>query len=151
MKEVIPQLKWKFPPNLLLKFGLIAYAFKTIIQVFQAFPIVMTKSLALKHYFIIGYIHLFTLGFLSVVLFLILNKIGAITLKHLISKVGIVIFVFGIVITEVILFLQGFLYLQKMNPIEEYNLFLLSFSSFLLIGLIFPSLVFMQRILMLHY
>jgi len=136
LQEVFPQLKWKFIPNFLLKFGLIAFALKTIIQVFQAFPVIVTKSMALKHYFIIGYIHLFTLGFLSLILLVILNKTGIFKLKSFISKIGIVIFVAGIVITELILFLQGFLYFQKMNPIEHYNIILLSFSSFMLIGLI---------------
>ncbi len=136
IQEVIPQLKWNFFTNLLLKFGLMAFAFKTIIQVLQAFPIIVTKSMALKHYFIIGYIHLFTLGFLSVVLILILNILSTIALKHLITKIGIAIFLIAIVITELLLFLQGFLYLQKMNPIEHYNILLFSFSSFLLIGLI---------------
>jgi len=136
MQQVIPHLKWKFIQKFLLKFGLIAFALKTIIQVFQAFPVIVTKSMALKHYFIIGYIHLFTLGFLSVVLLLLLNRTGNFSLKHFISKIGIVIFVFGIVVTELIMFLQGFLYLQKMNPIEHYYIILLCFSSFLLVGLI---------------
>ena len=136
MLQILPQLNWNYLSKLLLKFGLIAYVFKILIQIFSAFPVIVEKSLALKHFFIIGYLHLFTLGFMSVLLLLILNKLKIFSLQQWISKIGIIIFLIGIVTTEFLLFFQGFNYLKGFKPLTNYNLVLLGFSSFLVIGLI---------------
>lgn len=133
---IFPQLKWNYLSKLLMKFGLIAYTFKIIVQIFSAFPVIVEKSLALKHYFIIGYLHLFTLGFMSVLLLLILSKLNIFSFHKLTSKIGVVIFLIGILTTEFLLFYQGFSYFQGFKPLTNYNLLLLGFSSFLVIGLI---------------
>ncbi len=135
--QILPQLTWSYLSKLLLKFGLIAYALKIIIQIFSAFPVIVEKSLALKHFFIIGYLHLFTLGFMSVLLLLILNKLKIFSLQQWISKIGTLFFLIGIVTTEFLLFFQGFNYLKGFKPLTNYNLLLLGCSSFLVIGLIF--------------
>lgn len=136
VRQAIPQLKWNSISKLLLNFALIAYSLKICIQIASAFPYIVKKSLALKPFFIIGYLHLFTLAFMSVLLFLILNKFQIILFKRSISKFGIITFLVGILATETILFLQGFLFWNRLTSINNYNLLLLIFSGFMVIGLL---------------
>ncbi len=136
IRQVLKQLSWNFMSKFLLKFGLIAYSFKIVIQVASAFPAIVVKSIALKPFFIIGYLHLFTLAFMSVVLLLILIQFKLIVVKNLFSKIGIITFLKGIFITETLLFSQGFIFLNGFTPIKNYNLLVLIFSAFMVIGLL---------------
>jgi hypothetical protein len=136
LKAVFSKLKWNYISKLLLKFGLIAYSLKIIIQVFSSIPYFVEKSLALKPFLIIGYLHLFTLGFMSVFIFLILSELGKVKLNSLTSKTGVVIFLFGVLLTEFLLFSQGFLLLIQVSLIENYNLLLLLASVLIVIGLV---------------
>ena len=63
MMSVFKQINLNGISKLLLKFGLAAYFLKIVMQVFSSFPYFVEKSLALKPFFIIGYLHLFTLAF----------------------------------------------------------------------------------------
>jgi len=137
MKGVFTQIKWNKHSKLLLNFGLVAYALKIVMQVFSSFPYFVEKSLALKPFFIIGYLHLFTLGFMSVFLFLILIELGKMKLISNSSKLGVLIFLIGILLTETLLFSQGFLFLFSLGSIGSYNLVLLITSLLVVIGLLF--------------
>jgi len=136
IRQALKQLSWSVLSKILLKFGLIAYSLKIVIQVASAFPAIVKKSIALKPFFIIGYLHLFTLAFMSVILLLILDKLGKINIKGFTSKIGLITFLTGIFITETLLFTQGFIYMNGFTPIKNYNLLLLIFSAFMVIGLI---------------
>jgi hypothetical protein len=130
------QLKWNFISKLLLKFSLIAYSLKIGSQILSSFPFFVEKSLALKPFFIIGYLHLFTLAFMSALLLLILNKLEILKLDSFIGKFGIYCFLIGVLITEGILFLKGFFILGGYNVMSNYNAFLLIFSFLILIGIL---------------
>lgn len=130
------QINWSFISKLLLNFAMVSYSLKIISQILSAFPYFVEKSLALKPFFIIGYLHLFTLGFLSVLLFLIVDQLGKINLQKPVSKLGILLFLLGVFITELLFFLQGFLFLFQVDAIENYSFFLLIFSFLMVIGLL---------------
>jgi len=136
LQQAFSQISWNFTSKWLLKFAVISYSIKIISQILSAFPYIVEKSLALKPFFIIGYLHLFTLGFLSVLLFLILDQLGKINLQNKISKVGILLFLSGVFITEALLFLQGFLFLFQFNVLKNYPLILLIFSFLMVFGLL---------------
>ena len=136
MRQAFLQIKWRFIPKLLLIFGLISYSFKIISQIVSSFPYIVEKSLALKPFFIIGYLHLFSLGFLSVFVFLIADQLGKFNIQKPTSKVGILLFLTGVFITELLLFLQGFLFLFQFNAIKNFSLLLLIFSFLMVIGLL---------------
>jgi hypothetical protein len=136
MLQAFSQINWGFTSKLLLTFALISYSLKISSQILSAFPYIVEKSLALKPFFIIGYLHLFTLGFLSVLLFLILYQLGKINLHKPASKVGILLFLAGVFITESLLFLQGFLFMFQVDAIKNYSFFLLIFSFLMVIGLL---------------
>lgn len=136
MRQAFLQINWHFISKLLLKFALFSYSLKIISQILSSFPYFVEKSLALKPFFIIGYLHLFTLGFLSVFLFLILDQLGKLNLQKPTSKVGILLFLAGVFITESLLFLQGFLFLFQFDAIKNYSLILLIFSFLMVVGLL---------------
>ena len=144
LKQVLVQIRWSYISKLLLKFTMVAYLLKILAQLASSFPYFVEKSLALKPYFIIGYLHLFTLAFMSVLLLLILKQLKAIYLNSVISKVGIGFFLTGIFFTELLLFLQGFLLLIKQKLIANYTIILLFFSLFIVIGII---LIFIDQFL----
>ncbi len=135
-KQLFKQTALDFMYKLLLQFAFIAYGLKIIIQVFSAFPYFVEKSLALKPYFIIGYLHLVTLAFISVLILFILRSLGKLILNNIASKTGVVLFLIGIFITELLLFLQGFLLLIRFKTITSYSLLVLIFSFFMLVGLL---------------
>jgi hypothetical protein len=135
-RQAFLQLKWNFISKLLLKFALISYSLKIISQILSSFPYIVKRTLALKPFFIIGYLHLFTLAFMSVFLFLIVNQLGKISLHKLTSKIGMLLFLTGVFTTELLIFLQGFLFLFQLNAIKNYNISLLSFSFLIVIGLL---------------
>ncbi len=136
MRQVFKQLKWSSISKFLLSFALMAYSLKITIQIASAFPFIVEKSLALKPFFIIGYLHLFTLAFMSVLLLLILDELKIVVLKNSFSKLGVITFLVGVFVTEFLLFFQGFLFLQGLSPIINYNLLLLIFSAVMVIGLL---------------
>lgn len=135
-RQASTQLNWSWFLKLLLKFSLLAYGFKIIIQIASAFPFIVEKSLALKPFFIIGYLHLFTLAFMSVLLFLILDKLGKLKLKTKFSKIGMTSVLLGILSSEVVLFLQGYLLLAGANSIANYSFHMIVSSGFIVLGLL---------------
>lgn len=136
LKNTRFQLKWNSISKLLLKFGIVAYSLKVIFQILSAFPYIVTKSLALKPFLIIGYLHLFTLGFMSVFIFLLLNQLHKFYLDKGIAKLGVFIFLIGVLIMEILLFFQGFLIFIKRSMIDNYQFLLLLASMLIVLGLL---------------
>ncbi len=56
--------------------GVLSYALKVVIQLFSAFPPVVSAAVSLKPYLVIGYLHLITLGFMSTLLIYFLVDSG---------------------------------------------------------------------------
>ena len=131
-----------FIPKLLLKFALIAYGTKVLLQLLSAFPYFVAITLALKPFLIIGYLHLFTLAFMSVFLIFIYYKLRLFEFVKKLSKSGVIIFLLGIFSTEFILFLQGFLVIVEVQPLVYYNQLLLIFSITIVLGLL---VIFVQQ------
>jgi len=135
LQKVFSKLKWNFISKVLLIFLFIAYTFKIVSQILSSFPYIVEKSMALKNFFIIGYLHLFTLAFMSVFIFLILLQIKKLTIDNLTVKIGLFAFLFGVILTELLLFGQGFLFLSKLKPVLIFNELLFICSSLLVFGI----------------
>jgi hypothetical protein len=119
----------------LINFVLISFALKVLLQFLSAFPYFVEKSLMLKPYFVIGYLHLFTLCFMTVFIVLILKQLGAINITNRITRLGLVLLILGIVLTESLLFGQGFLLMTGYGMIPDYNSWLLLCSLILALGI----------------
>lgn len=135
LKSVFLQIKWNFIFVFMLKFVFVAYALKILLQTAGSFPYFVSKSLALKPFFIIGYLHLFTLAFMSVFLILILSKLSEIKKIFHFSYIGIYLFLTGVLFTELGLFFQGLSLLFLQQGIVYFNFFMLIFSIILVLGI----------------
>ncbi len=62
--------------RLILGAGVLSYVLKVVIQLFSAFPFVVSAAVSLKPYLVIGYLHLITLGFMSTLLIYFLVNSG---------------------------------------------------------------------------
>ncbi len=118
--------------HFLVSLVFISYYTKIILQFLSAFPKITQLAVMYKPFFVIGYIHLFTLGFMSVFM-LVLYQIYS---GRLLAKVGQIIFVIGIISSELLLFSQGLCYYVMAYNIPHFNLILLLVSSFMPLGLI---------------
>lgn len=128
---------WNFIPHkptlkLLLFVIAISYYLKILMQFFGAFPSITNVAKQFKPYLIIGYLHLFTLGFMSLFLFLLLY----IHTKFKLDRIGLFLFTLGIVLSELVLFLQGVKIYMFSNGFENYKLLLFYSSTLMPIGII---------------
>ena len=137
LQQVFAQFLVKQIFKVLLKFALAAYGLKIVFQILSAFPFFVDKSISLKPYFIIGYLHLFTLAFMSVFILFMLHFSKKITFNTKVSKAGLLLFLSGVTATEALLFLQGFLVMMHYAPLPYYNMAMLLFSFLMLLGLLF--------------
>ncbi len=110
----------------------VAYFSKILMQFAGAFPTITLHAVRFKPYFVIGYIHLFTLGFMSLFLFLLFK----IFLNLKLSKWGLSLFILGVFATETLLFSQGFLAFTNQKTINNYDVIMLMASFLMPLGLL---------------
>lgn len=109
------------------------FSIKIVLQFLSAHPALAQKAIGLKPFFVVGYLHLFTIGFLSLIIFWLMKLNTSIA-----NKSGLVLLILGFVVTEVLLFYQGSAIWFDLPPVEYFYTLLLwgSFSMFLGIMLI---------------
>lgn len=83
---------------------------KILMQFLSSFYSISTKAIALKPFFVVGYLHWFTIGFLT---FSILYLSGLTKIKF--GKTGFQLLVLGFFITEITLFYKGTAILMGWN------------------------------------
>lgn len=84
------------------------FVLKILMQFFSSFYSLSAGAIALKPYFVVGYLHWFTLGFMSLSLFWLSDVI-----KGLVSRLGLYMFIFGFLLTELTLFYNGAVFLWQ--------------------------------------
>ena len=117
--------------TLLLYIVSLAYLAKLIMQFFSAFPSVTQRALLYSSYLVIGYIHLFTLGFMTLFLLFLYSLFA----QKKLPKLGVLLFVLGVILSEGLLFLQGGLYYFNFEVITPFDFVMLLFSSLMPLGL----------------
>ena len=137
LQPQISSFKKQLHPTVKLVYGLALCSLflKIGIQLIMVFPNIAVVSHQIRN-FVIGFIHLTTLGIITGFLLGILlqNKMISVNSKTL--KIGVKCFVLGYTATEFLLFLQGcFLYFQK-GSITFYYQNIFVFSIFLVLGLV---------------
>lgn len=65
-----------FSDRLIVMSGVVSYGLKVIIQLFSSFPPVVSAAVHLRPYLVVGYLHLITLGYISVLLLYFLMREG---------------------------------------------------------------------------
>jgi hypothetical protein len=117
----------------ILGFILTLFIFKNVLQLFSIIPdvaIVISKIRLL----VVAYLHLVLLGICS--LFILI----AFTLSEFIKKcktflAGISLLIFGIIVTEVLIFTQAFYYIKGWGVIQDFNQILFYSSAILPVGI----------------
>ncbi|RED26447.1 hypothetical protein BD847_0365 [Flavobacterium cutihirudinis] len=108
---------------------------KVGIQLLTIFPNLAEVSHQIRN-FVIGFIHLTTLGIITGFLFGILLQNKMLSANSSILKIGVKCFIFGYIATEVLLFLQGWFFFFGEGTLSGYFQSILILSILLVLGLI---------------
>ena len=108
---------------------------KVGIQLLTIFPNLAEVSHQIRN-FVIGFIHLTTLGIITGFLFGILLQNKMLSANSEILKAGMKCFILGYISTEVLLFLQGWFFYFGEGTIPGYFQSILIFSVLLVLGLL---------------
>ena len=108
---------------------------KIIIQLIVLFPNLAEVSHQIRNW-VIGFIHLTTLGIITGFLFGILLQNNLLPRKAYLLKIGMKYFFFGYCITEILLFLQGIFYFLGKGLLFGYYETIFGASIFLVAGLL---------------
>ena len=122
---------WQFVFSLVL----IAYSLKLAMQVLSALPVIADYVYETRIFTAIGYIHLVMLGFLSLFILTYFIRIQVFR-DNSIARAGIIIFLAGLVLSEVLLFFNGVLLTRTGALIDNYGQLMFLASTFMPLGLI---------------
>jgi len=111
--------------------ALFALALKIIIQAIVVIPYMAEVSYTIRN-FVIGFIHLLMLGCLSLFSFGSISKI----IQRDLSNSGTWFFLLGVIFTELLLFVQGFMVWQGWGFMPYYYLLLGMGSLLILVGIV---------------
>jgi len=117
------------------RFALCSVCLKVIIQLIVVLPNLADVSHQIRSW-VIGFIHLTTLGIITGFLFGVLLQHNFLPRKAPLLKIGVQYFFFGYVITELLLFLQGLLYYLGKGLLLGYYEALFGSSIFIVAGLL---------------
>ncbi|TXG35612.1 hypothetical protein [Seonamhaeicola maritimus] len=123
----------------ILKITLICFSVKLLLQYAGTFPNNM-EAISSNIDFIIGYLHWVFLGVVSLTLLGFLNYFKLIKL----TKTGLILYVFGFLLLEAIIFYKGLTIWLNLHLPENYLFYILISSIVLLIGIL---VVFVQQFL----
>ncbi|MBJ6118312.1 hypothetical protein JAO76_08925 [Pontibacter sp. BT310] len=112
-----------------------AFVLKTLMQFSTAFPYMADLAYQLRN-FIIGYLHLVLIGFVSFFIVAFCVQQAWLTLRSTISRWGLGLFIVGFISSEALLFLQGTFYWVGAGAIPNYNEMLFGVSIFLPVGVL---------------
>ncbi|KAF2517671.1 hypothetical protein [Flavobacterium foetidum] len=108
---------------------------KVAIQLLTFFPDLAEVSHQIRN-FVIGFIHLTTLGIITGFLFGILLQNKMISAHSSTLKIGVKCFILGYILTEVLLFVQGWFFFFAEGSVPGYFQSILIFSILLVLGLV---------------
>jgi len=132
--QFLRSLKTKFI-KVLFGFVLVAYGLKELMQFLSAMPLFADFAYETRVFTAIGYIHLVMLGFLS--LFILIYFVDNMVFNDVkISRLGLLVFLIGILLSEAILFANGISLSLAGSYINNYSLLIMVASSLMPIGLI---------------
>ncbi|WP_196268071.1 hypothetical protein [Pontibacter sp. 172403-2] len=123
----------------------LAFILKILMQFSTAFPYMADLAYRQRN-FVIGYLHLVLLGFVSLIVFAFFAQRGWLNFKSSMSRWGSSLFLIGLIGSEALLFLQGVLYWAGAGMLPHYFGLLFSISIALPLGiLLFFAAQFLRR------
>ncbi|PRY03369.1 hypothetical protein CLV24_1411 [Pontibacter ummariensis] len=119
----------------LLLLAALAFSLKTLMQAATAVPYMADLAYRLR-IFVIGYLHLVLIGFISLFLLAFFAQQGWLSFKSRMSQWGISLFLAGFICSEAVLFLQGVFFWLGFGVIPAYNQLLFGISTLLPLGIL---------------
>ena len=119
----------------LLKTVLSVYVVKLVFQLLSAIPSLSVMVYEAKSFVVVGYIHLVTLGLISLFLLSWLLLSSSFSMKSRIARLGLSLFLSGFLATEALLFLRGLFQWLAYTGFESFFLWLAIFSSLMPLGI----------------
>ena len=135
LRTPLPLGNWSPWARRLLILALASFLGKLLVQALVVIPAVAEMAYTLRNY-VIGFIHLITLGMLSMLLIAVALKGNMIAMRNRLAPAGLVILIVGIAGSEFLLFLQGTLLWWSMGFLPWYHEGLLLISIGLPLGLV---------------
>lgn len=118
----------------------VSYSTKLILQLLSVFPSIEEFVYDFRLFVVIGYIHMVMLGIFSLFLIAYLLAIG-IFRSTIFSRMGIIIFLTGLILSEVTLFGNGLMLLVEERFLPAYPKLILFTSLLMPLGLLFFFIV----------
>ncbi|MEJ8755623.1 hypothetical protein WG947_01330 [Pontibacter sp. H259] len=112
-----------------------AFILKALMQFASAFPYMADLAYNLRN-FIIGYLHLVLIGFVSFFILALFAQQGWLSFRRSISRWGMGLFILGFISSEALLFLQGIFYWAGLGEIHGYHAMLFGVSILLPVGIL---------------
>lgn len=125
---------WSRWSRRLLVLALFSFLGKLIVQALVVLPAVAEMAYTLRNY-VIGFIHLITLGMLTMLILSLVLKNNMISFRNRLAPVGLAILIAGFAASEFLLFLQGTLFWMAKGFIPWYHEGLLAASIGLPLGI----------------
>lgn len=119
---------------ILWRIALFAFIAKVFIQATVIVPAVAKMAYTIRN-FVIGFVHLIMLGVLSVFIFAYLEEETTVFNTGQLHRLGIKVFIAGVALSELLLFLQGTLFWSKMGFLPHYYLLLFATSTLMPLGI----------------
>jgi hypothetical protein len=133
--------KWSFKENPAFRFGFISWIMKIVMQTLVIYPDAAVSATTIRP-LMMGFIHLTVLGFVSALLIAFFSTLGFFREGSNVFLMGLTIFIAGFVLTEIMLFSQGFFYWVQWGQLPLYHELLFATSAFLPLSI----LVFISKI-----
>ncbi|MDB5263514.1 MAG: hypothetical protein JWQ14_2797 [Adhaeribacter sp.] len=120
--------------SILFSLSLVAFTLKIIMQLVSAVPLMADLAYSVRN-FIIGYLHLVLIGFISLFLFSFFIQQGRFNATRKSSRWGLGIFISGFFLSEILIFAQGLFFWLGWGMVPEYFRLLFLVSTLLPVGL----------------
>ncbi|GEO05032.1 hypothetical protein AAE02nite_26960 [Adhaeribacter aerolatus] len=121
--------------SIFFSLAIICFTLKIIMQLATAIPFMADLAYSVRN-FIIGYLHLVLIGFVTFFLFAYFIQQGQFSIYRKVSRWGLGIFIAGFFLSETLLFMQGLFFWAGWGMLPEYFRLLFWVSTLLPIGLI---------------
>jgi len=123
---------------------MVAYSLKMLMQVLSAIPLIADYVYETRLFTAIGYIHMVMLGFLTLLIITYFVKVKVFKANSLV-RLGLIIFVTGLITSEVVLFFNGIIITRTGSIIANYTQLMYLASALMPIGLIIFWVVQIRR------
>lgn len=136
LRRVWPEFRSKASgwAALLLKIAFGSFVLKILMQSSLVIPAMAQIAYTIRN-FVIGFMHLHLLGVITLAIFGFAILAGKLNVDRLVARIGLVIFLAGFLLTELILFSQGLLFWMGLGFIPSYYELLFGASVFLPLGI----------------